>query len=431
MIRILITCIGILWFAACSQETEVLPTETSDNILFGVDSVSDTRGIVISSEAGKNPLTSMSVFCAYTDKQVFDPATSKTEYMHNVRVVRANVSDKWIVNDPVQPNANNQWAGDGHHTFFAFAPYLKDGISNVSKGGLPQLTYTVPEEHISQKDILYSHKTLLNGKQMYIGSRPVSFGFSHALSKISFAVRKETGMTDEVQINSIDLTVKRYNGILTPELTGSYPNMIRASWATTVDGSRTYILSVANHGLKKLSVPASESEFTLLHNPDSAFFMMPQPFQYETGNKLIVNYSIIKQGGSPINKKLEVDLSKIAGITKWEMGKAYRYAILIKDEKVIVTGTITDWVEKSVNGNIKATYLSLSESQVNISRDSSKDIYYTTDGTKISVNASPGLNFSHDPESRMITIKNTTPSGQYILEVKADKITRKVNLTVI
>lgn len=431
MIRILITCIGILWFAACSQETEVLPTETSDNILFGVDSVSDTRGIVISGETGKNPLTSMSVFCAYTDKQVFDPATSKTEYMHNVRVVRANVSDKWIVNDPVQPNARYQWAGEGYHTFFAFAPYLKDGISNVSKGGLPQLLYSVPIDHKSQKDILYSHKTLLNGKQMYIGSRPVSFGFSHALSKISFAARKETGMTDEVQINSIDLTVKRYNGVLTPELTGSYPNMIRASWASLPDIPKTYILSIENNGLKKLSVPASESEFTLLHNPDSTFFMMPQPFQYETDNKLIVNYSIIKQGGSPINKILEVDLSKISGITQWEMGKAYRYAILIKDEKVIVTGTITDWVEKTIDGNTKATYLSLSESQVNISRGSSKDIYYATDGTNISVKADQGINFTHDPASKKITILNTTTSGKYILEVRADKIMRKINVTVI
>lgn len=431
MIRILITCIGILWFAACSQETVVLPTETSDNILFGVDSVSDTRGIVISGETGNNPLISMSVFCAYTDKQVFDPATSKTEWMHNVRVVRANVSDKWIVNDPVQPNARYQWAGEGYHTFFAFAPYLKDGISNVSKGGLPQLLYSVPIDHKSQKDILYSHKTLLNGKQMYIGSRPINFGFSHALSKISFAAQKEIGMTDEVQINSINLTVKRYNGKLTPELTGSYPDMIRASWASLPDIPKTYILSIENNGLKKLSVPASESEFTLLHNPDSAFFMMPQPFQYETDNKLIVNYSIIKQGGSPINKILEVDLSKISGITQWEMGKAYRYAILIKDEKVIVTGTITDWVEKTIDGNTKATYLSLSESQVNISRGSSKDIYYATDGTNISVKADQGINFTHDPASKKITILNTTTSGKYILEVRADKIMRKINVTVI
>lgn len=431
MIRILITFIGILWFAACSQETEVLPTATSDNILFGVDSVSETRGAVISGEKGRSPLTSMSVFCAYTDKQEYNPATSKTEYMHNVRVARANVSDKWVVDNSYQPNANNQWAGDGYHTFFAFAPYMKDGISDVSKVGLPQLTYTVPIDHKSQIDILYSHKTLLNGKQMYIGSRPVSFGFSHALSKISFAARKEIGMTDEVQINSINLTVKRYNGVLTPELTGSYPNMIRANWVSLTDMPKTYILSVANHGLKKRSVPASESEFTLLHNPDSAFFMMPQPFQYETDNKLIVNYSIIKQGGSPINKILEVDLSKISGITQWEMGKAYRYAILIKDENVIVTGTITDWIEKPVDGNIKATYLSLSESQVSISRGSSKDIYYATDGTNISVKADPGINLTHDSASKKITILNTSTSGKYILEVSADKITRKVNVTVI
>lgn len=430
MVRILIFCMFISLFACSTRDADELDI-TSGNIQFDVESVSGPRGSIITGETGKNPLTSMSVFCAYTDKQEYSPSISRTEWMHNVRVARANISDKWVVDKSYQSNANNQWAGDGYHTFFAFAPYLKDGISDVSKSGLPQLTYTVPEEHKSQKDILYSHKTLLNGKQMYIGSRPVNFGFSHALSKISFAVRKETGMTDEVQINSINLIVKRYSGILTPELTGSYPIMIRASWATTVDVPKTYILSVANYGLKKFSVPASESEFTLLHNPDSAFFMMPQPFQYETDNKLIVNYSIIKQGGSPINKILEIDLSKIAGITQWEMGKAYRYAILIKDEKVIVTGTITDWVEKPVNGNIKATYLSLSEYQVNISRGSSKNIYYATDGTNISVKASQGVNFTHDSGSKKITIGNTTPPGKYILEVKADKITRKVNLTVI
>lgn len=428
MIRKLITCIGISLLVACSQEAEELSVPT-DSIQFGVENVSDTRGIVISGETGSNPLKSMSVFCAYTDKQEYNPATSKTEWMHNVRVFRANVSDKWVVDNTYQPNAPTQWAGDGYHTFFAFAPYRWDGVSDLPKEGLPQLFYSVPTDHKSQEDILYSHKTLLNGKQMYIGSRPVNFGFSHALSKISFAAQKEIGMTDEVQINSINLTVKRYNGKLTPELTGSYPDMIRASWASSPDMPKTYILSVANDGLKKIAV--TDSKFNLLHHSDSAFFMMPQPFQYETDNKLIVNYSIIKQGGSPINKILEVDLSKISGITQWEMGKAYRYSILIKDEKVIVTGTITDWVEKTIDGNIKATYLSLSESEVNISRGSERIIYYATDGTDISVKAGQGINFTHDPASKKITILKTTPAGKYILEVRADKITRKVKVTVI
>lgn len=428
MIRKLIFCMFISLFACNTWDADELDI-TYGNIQFDVESVSGTRGSIITGATGRNPLTSMSVFCAYTENNKFDPAISIFKWMYNVRVTRTGISDRWIVNDLSQPDANRKWAGVGYHTFFAIAPYQKNGFITSPMKGFPELTYEVPFNHKDQTDLLYSHKILLDGKQMYIGSRPVNFGFSHALSKISFAAKKETGMIENIRINKITMFVQRNKGKLGFNLTGKYPDMVTASWNTLADNPRPNILSIENSGLRNIYI--NESEYTLLHAVDSALFLLPQVFQFTSGNSLLIDYSLIKQGGSVENKSITVDLARILDIKRWEIGKAYRYAIQIKDEKVVVTGTITDWLEKPVDGNIKATYLSLSESEVNISRGSSKEIYYTTDGTNISVKISQGVNFKHDSKSKKITIENTTLSGKYTLEVRADKITRKVKLTVI
>lgn len=421
--RVFITFISIFLFTSCTQEREELKI-IPEKIQFGVESVSETRGEVITGEKGENPLMSMSVFCSYTDKEEYNATTSKTEWMHNVRVARTSASSEWVVDEPYQSNAKDQWAGDGYHTFFAIAPYVRVGFSSVSQPGPPQLTFTVPANHAQQTDLLYSRKILLNGKQMYIGGRPVNFGFSHALSKISFAAQKENGMTADVLITSISIANLNNKGILSLSLTGAYPEMIQASWNTLLTYQPPYTLSVENKGLKNLLL--TDQVYSLLHAGDSALFLLPQTLQ--SSHTLKINYSI-KDGIDILNRSLSIDLSKISGITQWELGKAYRYSVLIKDDRAIVSGTVSDWVDQPVDGSVKASYLSLSESNIQIKKGTSKIIYYLTDGKSVSVSCA-GVNFTHNNTGKSITILDTTPLGNYTIEIRADKLVRNVKLGV-
>lgn len=432
MIRKLITCIGISLLVACSQEAEELAVPT-DSIQFGVENVSDTRGIVISGETGSNPLTSMSVFCAYTDKQEFETSTILPNWMFNVRVARKNISEKWIINDPKQPNAPTQWAGDGYHTFFAFAPYSESISYYCNTNRLPSFRYKISQNHKEHIDLLYSHKTLLNGRKMYIGGRPVNFGFSHALTKITFAAKKDISIKGDVQINSVSLIVQKHEGEFKIELTGEYPQMVRAMWEPKYyEEFKPYTLSIANGGLKKMHLP--ESDFTLLHAPDSALFMLPQGI-YSNGFKIECDYSIIQPDGEIINKTASFILFDTTTIRDWYMGQAYRYSILIKEEEATINGTLSKWNDRYIIGDPKATFLTLSHSEITLKRPTNFSINYETDGSRASVVVShPGIKYSMStyPQRKVnLEITQDAPPGVHYVYLTVDKITRKINVTVI
>ncbi|MGL5786756.1 MAG: fimbrillin family protein [Bacteroidales bacterium] len=424
MKRFYAICFCVALFVSCVQEQNETDY-TSDIILFEADSVSDTRGAIIQGSQGRNPLLSMSVFCAYTDKNKYDVSVSQTGWMHNVRVSRRVSGDPWIVNDPLQPDAKYKWAGDGYHTFFAYAPYQKDGFSAVTQAGPPQLTYVVPTDHKQQTDLLFSHKTLLDGKQMYIGSRPVNFGFSHALSKITFSARKEPGMIADVLITDISIANLKNSGTLKLIPTGLYPFMFVAQWSAGNSVASLYQVSVANSGLKKLTL--NDLDYLPLQSADSALFLLPQKLNAE--NQLTINY-LLKEGNVVTNKTMKADLSAVSGITQWETGKAYRYSVFIKDEKVVISGVIDNWKDNPVDGNPKATYLSLSESDMVIPKGKARVIWYATDGLNVVVSCPLISNLVYDKNLKTITIPQTVPAGRYVIDVKADKLTRKINLTV-
>lgn len=409
MRRLLILFIITHTLYACtdqSAETEVC----MDVLRFGVTSIEDSKGSVITDHNGSNPLLSMAVFCSHSGQNRYS-STSTSNYMHNVQVSRAHSSAQWIIESGV----NSQWKDDGYHSFFAFAPYGISGVqcSETTQQGPPRLTYTIPSNHVQQIDLMYSHTTLINGKQQYIGNRPVSFGFRHALSKITFEASKESTVTDVVTITSVALTGLKGKGMFSYLMNADYSEITGANWQLDALASPTdYVI--------RLSSLVGNTPTSLLPAAQ-ALFLMPQTFQ--SGQKIRVTYN----KGSQIGKTIEADLLSLTNNTGWSLGKAYRYKIIIKEDEVKLEAVLTTWNDQIIDVNLAGTYLNVSELSMAIEQGSTARIYYATDASNISVtNPSGAFSIVINKDAKYIEI---TPSiistpANYLPEIRAGKLSR-------
>lgn len=401
-------------YACTDQSAE---TEVSMDILrFGVTSIEDTKGAVITDHSGANPLLSMAVFCSHTGSSRYG-STATSNYMHNVRVSRVSHTAQW----EISAGANSQWKDDGYHSFFACAPYEIPGAqwSENAQQGPPHLTYTVPVDHAQQIDLLYSHTTLINGKQQYLGSKPVSFGFRHALSKITFEASKESSVTDVVTITSISFTNLKGKGTLSYTLNADYTDIIGANWlldtqSPNADYSVCMAFSVST--MPEVLLPIGQ-----------ALFLMPQAFQ--KGQKIRVTYN----KGTQIGKVIEADLLSLGNNIEWSLGKAYRYKLLIKEDEIRLNAEQTTWDDQVIDVNFPGTYLNISELNAVLEQGSTARIYYATDATDISVtNASNAFSVVINKQTKCIEI---TPSiistpANYLLEIRAGKLSRIIAVLV-
>lgn len=292
-------------YACTDQQTEL--EGASHAMRFGVEGVEDTKGIVTITDN----IESMSVFCAHTGTEKYS-SSSTCNWMHNVQVTRTAENPEWTVQGD---NVNKQWAGEGYHSFFAFAPHAPEGavVSGSTVPGPPTLTYTVPTDHTKQVDLLYSQTTPINCKQMYIGSRPVVFGFRHALAKITFEARKEANLTSDVTITSITLSSIQNKGTLSFELNRNNTEVNSANWI--LDSSNT----------DKYTIPINKTineNYSPLLDDSEAIFLLPQTLN-ET-KKITVTYDTNNKTGNVIETTLETINNT------WEINKSYKYLILIR-----------------------------------------------------------------------------------------------------
>ena len=405
MIR-LFTISLLLALCACADEQTELD-DASRALRFGVEEIEDTKGVVTTTQN----IRSMSVFCAHTGKEQYS-STATSNWMHNAQVTRTDENSEWTI----QGIANKQWKDDGYHSFFAFAPHAPEGavVSNSSEAGPPTLTYTVPADYTKQVDLLYSQNTLINGKQMYIGSRPVSFGFRHALSKITFDAKKEV-ITDDVTITEIQLTSiinkAQYKFIMNTE----YTNVDDINRITESGGTITFSILPD----KKIGVVN-----TLLLPKDQALFMINQSFT--DNNKLIITYN----KGSETGKTITANLLEVTPAGGWDISKAYRYSILIKEDKVTVTAQIQPWEDQVVDVAVPGTYLDVSSTNIAINQGEASKIFYSTDGEPVDVICDKGISFDHNKTNKYISIPSTTPIGDYIFTITAGKLSLKVFVKV-
>ena len=79
----------------------------------------------------------------------------------------------------------------------------------------------------------------------------------------------------------------------------------------------------------------------------------------------------------------------------WDISKAYRYSILIKEDKVTVTAQIQPWEDQVVDVAVPGTYLDVSSTNIAINQGEASKIFYSTDGEPVDVICDKGISFDH------------------------------------
>lgn len=401
-------------YACTDQQTD--QEASSHSLRFGVEEVDETKGVVTTT----HNIRSMSVFCAHTGVKQYS-STATCNWMHNAGVTRMDENSEWIV----QGSVNKQWKDEGYHSFFAFAPYAPEGavVSQSSVAGPPIMTYTVPADYSKQVDLLYSHKTLVNGKQMYIGSRPVSFGFRHALSKITFEVAKaaEVDVNTYFAIEKISLRNIHNTGALLFNMDSELKQVTGAAWSI-VDQLGNYSVE-SQKGLKWLwtlyqMLPVSEE--------GQALFVLPQKINESA--IMEISFTESTNGVLRPNRVLEVKLSDL--LSDFQLGKAYRFSIVLKEDRVSVVAQIQPWEDQSVDGSVSGTYLNLSASSISVNQGTPADIYYSTDGTSVKGMCDKDILLQHDSKAKKFTFPSTAAVGDYIATITAGKLIRNIVVKV-
>ena len=418
MIRIFTISLLLALCACTDQQTEL--GDASRAPRFGVESIEDTKGSIINT----SNITSMSVFCAHTGKEQYS-STATSNWMHNAAVTRTTENPEWTVQGE---GVNKQWKDDGYHSFFAFAPDTLEGaeISASDKQGPPTLTYTVPAKYTDQVDLLYSHTTLINGKQMYIGSRPVVFGFRHALAKITFEVARAADVDPSTYfaIDKISLQNIHSTGTLAFEMDPELKQVISAGWSS-VSGLGNYVVeSAENKGLKFRWTTGYQMH--PISEDNTSLFVLPQKID-ENAVMKITFFETIHGVYSP-DRVLEIKLSDI--LSEFQVGKAYCFSIVLNEDKVTVTAEIQPWADQTVDVAVPGTYLNVAPLSLSLPQGTAGDIYYSADGSPVTATCDNGITLTHDPIAKKFTFPSTAPVGNYTVTITAGKLTRNVSVEV-
>lgn len=330
-----LTTLLFSFLIACS-DTDYASEAVGKAILFATEEEPDTRGEVVTNDN----LKSMAVFCAYTganplgEQSVFD-------WMHNAEVTRSDKDAPWITQ-----SGNTQWAGNGYHSFMAFAPF-GTGTVQPAKGtaGLPTLSYTVPENHAEQIDLLYSKRTLINGKHMYINGKPVSFGMHHALAKMTFSAAVAEGING-IKITGITLSGIGNTGTFSYALDQTTSGTKDEHWSSS--GAVSYPLTLANGGIEEKVLSTTLASLTPSGN---GAFLLPQTISEEA--KLTIT---LKDDAANHEIIRELGLKQI--IPVWEVGKSYNYKFTYDGAEIICFGAdVTPWGQEGedINLGVKVT----------------------------------------------------------------------------
>lgn len=205
-----VICLLSFSFVSCVGEQE-WPEEGVGLLTFGTEEVL-TRGTPITSGAS---LQEMGVFGYDTGVGAANLWRAKNgkaqpNLLTNLKVSKQN--GRWV------PAKNVSWPkkAESNVSFFAYAPYATGAnglVADVSKGGIPQFKYTVPNVCANQPDLMVaSLKPDLNVVKH--GSSPVVFQMKHALASIGF---KGKGVG---QIRLIKVIGAKTSGVLTTDGNG-------------------------------------------------------------------------------------------------------------------------------------------------------------------------------------------------------------------
>lgn len=396
MKNIIFLILLLVSFTGCeTQWHEDITTE--GDLHFDVSEVS-SRGVVSTTES----IRDMSVFCTTTDDLQFGSAGSVNfPYFDNKEIKRVSATAPWLASGGVL-----KWKDYEYHSFFAFSPYvLNTGSSYSIENGAPVLNYVAADN--KQKDLLYS--SVVDARYYYVGRKPVSFSFKHALSKITFSSSLGPGqLTKNVKLVRVQFSDAWRKGTFSFSKTG---DVMGGVWKTTSGANRDDLLiaSVENGMLTGVQLTGfSEAVGQVSQMVDGQnLFALPQVFgtpSVDSGYvpdenaplspeaKMLVFFEISLPDGTTKFEKQEYILSATSK-NFWRMGFGYAYNIVYNGNGT-ATGAVTveevTWDDVVVDANIDGLYLNLSGGYFVLGSNAPLKIYFDTNADK--------LEFSIDPK---------------------------------
>ena len=292
------------------------------------------------SETGNDDMQDFGVYAYYT-ADAFIPGTSTPNFMCNTHVKKT--SGTWTY-EPLM-----FWPNNGKLSFFAYSPYASQGdsytslSSSSSTAGYPQLTYTVPDDVIIQRDLLVSVPLLNQTKTSRNADGKLPLTFRHALSCIVFKAKMTDACDFPVKVTSITLGNFKNKATLSYDV-GNTPGTF--SWTPTEDASdNSYLLTINNGLLKDVNLKTITTTYQPISTDNASLMLLPQGIDDSDEIKVTVEYQVT---GNIQTQTITVPLNRI--ISTLIAGQRYSINILVSTlADLTLTCTVESWQQQTIN----------------------------------------------------------------------------------
>ncbi len=346
IVRTLLLAAAAFLAAACNEtDTPGAPEESVMNFAGKVNhggSEWDTKTKALD-PAGIPSGARFGVFTYYTAGAVWSSAAGSTvpNIMYNQMVEKTETGTTY------SPTRIWSIVPTDKYTFFAYIPY-SDGTANNGTGVTMNTTVTTkstPKVNFTVQDRVADHVDLLVAQ---VTNRtpddysPVLFTFTHATTRVRFAVAFSTGMEGySATVTGIRLSGIRNTGILT---LGGTTNQT-PSWAS-LSGTASYAILDKDNPTDDLMVNYSAAP-TVLATPNC--YMIPQNGTALQPVVIEIDYAVTTHAGSePYIKTTTLSLN---GGTNWAIGKSILYTLTLQRTTISFTAKVADWETVTIDDN--------------------------------------------------------------------------------
>lgn len=282
-------------------------------------------------ETKETDLINFGVYAYYT-KGDFDKNTSEPNFMFNTKVGRESSEHPWSY-DPLM-----FWPNSGKLSFFAYAPYGEDEYLNltpITTKGYPQITYTVPDNILDQRDLLIS-TPLYNLTKQTNTSGNVKIPFKHALSSIVFHGERVGGTA------ATDLTINVESAKIESLKKNAKYNYDGPSW-DELSGLANYTLE---KGVALKDEALNNNGDQQISNEDYLLMVIPQTIEDDIYLTVKVRL-LYSHNDNPVFTETKVKLNTLIPVL--EIGKKYKINIKVNLADITLGCTVVPWTDETVN----------------------------------------------------------------------------------
>ncbi|MEG1699954.1 MAG: fimbrillin family protein [Alistipes sp.] len=337
-----------LWLTSCSEHTPT-PTPRDGRIEFAAAEWADTQSSERAGVATRGVTTDNTTLLnfgvyAYYAPTTYNATTSVPNFMFNTQVTKTGGA--WLYN-PIM-----YWPNSGTVSFFAYAPYVTAGDASLQLSstpttpGPPQLTYTVPDVIVNQRDLLIATPLIDQTKTNINAEHKLVIPFRHALSSIVFQAKMSDAVAYPVKVNSVTI------GALKNKATYRYNSGVSTPWTIATDAvDKSYALTLQNGGLQDVNVGASTTSFVDISAADAQLILLPQSVT-DAGDQVTVSIDLYTAGATstPITRNVTAKLADLIPQSQLAAGKRYTVKIRVAPQTAdaTLTCTVAAWASESI-----------------------------------------------------------------------------------